>query len=63
MRIASIRITDVRSLADVEVEPDPHINLLVGPNGHGKDELSRSSPSSQSWPVFPYPEDSGGRTP
>ena len=36
MRIASIRITDVRSLADVEVEPDAHINLLVGPNGSGK---------------------------
>jgi len=36
MRIANIRITDVRSLADVEVEPDAHINLLVGPNGSGK---------------------------
>ena len=36
MRIASIRITDVRSLVDVEVEPDAHINLLVGPNGGGK---------------------------
>ena len=36
MRIASIRIKDVRSLSDVAVEPDPHINLLVGPNGSGK---------------------------
>lgn len=36
MRIASIRIRDVRSLSDVAVEPDPCINLLVGPNGSGK---------------------------
>ena len=36
MRIASIRIKDVRSLAEVEVEPDPCINVLVGPNGSGK---------------------------
>ena len=36
MRIASIRIGDVRSLSDVAVEPDPCINLLVGPNGSGK---------------------------
>ena len=36
MHIANIRITDVRSLSDVEVDPDPCINLLVGPNGSGK---------------------------
>ena len=36
MRIANIRIRDVRSLSDVAVEPDPSINLLVGPNGSGK---------------------------
>lgn len=36
MRIASIRIKAVRSLSDVAVEPDPGINLLVGPNGSGK---------------------------
>ena len=36
MRIASIRIRDVRSLSDVAVDPDPRINLLVGPNGSGK---------------------------
>ncbi|MDE2823338.1 MAG: DNA replication/repair protein RecF [Chloroflexota bacterium] len=29
-------IADVRSLVVVEVEPDAHINLLVGPNGSGK---------------------------
>ena len=36
MRIASIRINDVRSLSDVVVDPDPCINVLVGPNGSGK---------------------------
>ena len=36
MRIANIRITDVRSLSDVVVDPDPCINLLIGPNGSGK---------------------------
>lgn len=36
MRIASIRMRDVRSLSDVTMEPDPCINLLVGPNGSGK---------------------------
>ena len=36
MRFASIRISDVRVLSNVEVEPDPCINLLVGPNGSGK---------------------------
>ena len=36
MRIASIRITDVRSLSEVVVDPDPCINVLVGPNGSGK---------------------------
>lgn len=36
MRIAGIRIRDVRSLSDVAVEPDPSINLLIGPNGSGK---------------------------
>ena len=36
MRIENIRITDVRSLSDVAVDPDPCINVLVGPNGSGK---------------------------
>ncbi len=36
MRIVSIRISDVRSLTNVAVEPDPCINVLVGPNGSGK---------------------------
>ena len=36
MHIASIRVRDVRSLADVAVEPDQCINVLVGPNGSGK---------------------------
>jgi len=36
MRIANIRIKDVRSLSVVEVDPDPCINVLVGPNGSGK---------------------------
>ena len=36
MHIASLRITDVRSLSDVAVDPDPCINVLVGPNGSGK---------------------------
>ena len=36
MRIASIRIRDVRSLSDVAADPDPGINVLVGPNGSGK---------------------------
>ena len=36
MRIANIRIENVRSLSDVALEPDPCVNLLVGPNGSGK---------------------------
>ena len=36
MRIANIQIRDVRSLSEVAVDPDPCINLLVGPNGSGK---------------------------
>ena len=36
MHISSIRIQDVRSLSDVAVEPDPGVNLLIGPNGSGK---------------------------
>lgn len=36
MRIASIRIRNVRALAEVAVEPGPRINVLVGPNGSGK---------------------------
>lgn len=36
MRIENIRITDVRALSEVVVDPDPCINVLVGPNGSGK---------------------------
>ena len=36
MRIVNIRIRDVRSLLDVDVEPGEGINLLIGPNGSGK---------------------------
>ena len=36
MHISTIRIRDVRSLSDVAVEPDPCVNLLIGPNGSGK---------------------------
>ncbi len=36
MRLASIRIRNVRALAEVDVEPGPRINVLAGPNGSGK---------------------------
>ena len=39
MRIVNIRISDVRSLCDVEVVPGSRINLLIGPNGSGKTSI------------------------
>lgn len=36
MRLASIRIRNVRSLAEVAIEPGPRVNVLAGPNGSGK---------------------------
>lgn len=36
MRLASIRIRNVRALAEVAIEPGPRINVLAGPNGSGK---------------------------
>ena len=36
MRLANIRISGVRSILAADVDPDPCMNLLVGPNGSGK---------------------------
>ena len=36
MRIVNIRVKDVRSVSDAEVEPSARVNLLIGPNGSGK---------------------------
>lgn len=36
MRLANIRIKDVRSVGDASVAPGARINLLIGPNGSGK---------------------------
>ena len=36
MHISTIRIKDVRSLVDVSIDPEPKMNLLIGPNGSGK---------------------------
>ena len=36
MRIDRVRIRNVRSLREVDLEPDSSFNLLIGPNGSGK---------------------------
>ncbi|HEY8498790.1 MAG TPA: DNA replication/repair protein RecF [Limnochordales bacterium] len=39
MRLLSLRLVDFRNYAGAEMEPDPSLNLVVGPNGQGKTNL------------------------
>ncbi len=39
MLFESLRVTNVRNITDIHIEPDAHLNLVLGPNASGKTAL------------------------
>ena len=39
MRLTHLELTNHRNIAHAELNPDPHLTVLCGPNGQGKTNL------------------------